>query len=217
MTSQTGLSLAVLCHPPALSSKTSLKIVGCPRWSLTKRLHWRWRPIGASPLLPARSLTDLHTATAALFARRQPHRAPFLHSAWTVQQVLAEECRILELSHFELGTPTLAAWIQVLEKRLSLWCQQCQQHGPQSPRWLLARVLSGGIGKGRSEHCRHLRPKSAILFGVQAQLQWELCVVPLVRVQGSACFLTLSPIMCSSAVPSLKTRDEVPLSQGSRT
>ena len=48
MTSQTGLSLAVLCHPSALSSKTSLKIMGCPHWLLTKSLHWRWRPIGAA-------------------------------------------------------------------------------------------------------------------------------------------------------------------------
>ena len=92
------------------------------------------------PLLPARSLTDLLEPLAALLARSQPHRAPFLHSAWTVQQVIAEECRILELAHLELGTPTPAAWIQALEKRLSLWCQQCQQHGPQSPRSLFARV-----------------------------------------------------------------------------
>ena len=43
------------------------------------------------------------------------------------------------------------------------------------------------IGKGRSEHCRRLRPKSATLFGVQVQLHGELCVVTLVRV------LDLSP------------------------
>ena len=67
------------------------------------------------------------------------------------------------------------AWIQVIEKRLSLRCQQCQQRFPQC------------TGKGRSEHCRRLRPKPAILFGGQAQLRWDLCVVPLVRV------LDLSP------------------------
>ena len=32
------------------------------------------------------SLTDFLTAVAALFAKRQPHSALFLHSPWTVQQ-----------------------------------------------------------------------------------------------------------------------------------
>ena len=36
-----GFFLAVLCHPSASSSKTSLKIMGCPRRLLTKCLHWR--------------------------------------------------------------------------------------------------------------------------------------------------------------------------------
>ena len=71
------------------------------------------------PLQAARFLTDLLTDVAVLLARRQPHNAPLLHSAWTVQQIIAEECRILESVHHELGTPAPAAWIQVLEKRLS--------------------------------------------------------------------------------------------------
>ena len=100
-----------------------------------------------------RSLTDLLTAVAALFVRRQPHNAPFLHSARTVQRVVTEEC-ILEFVHFELGTPTPAAWIQVFEKRLSLRCQQFQQHGPQSMRSLLARGSLLCIGECGSEHCR---------------------------------------------------------------
>ena len=66
------------------------------------------------PLQPARSLTDLFSTTAALLARRQPHNAPLLHSAWTVKQVVTEECRILESVFQELGTPTLAAWIPVV-------------------------------------------------------------------------------------------------------
>ena len=41
------------------------------------------------------------------------------------QEVITEECRILESVHYELRTPTPAAWIQVLEKLLLLWCQQC--------------------------------------------------------------------------------------------
>ena len=55
-------------------------------------------------------------------------------SAWTVHEVIAEEYRILESVHYELGTPTPAAWNQAFEKRLSLWCQQWQQRFPQSPR-----------------------------------------------------------------------------------
>ena len=59
------------------------------------------------------------------------------------------------------------------------------QSQPSSPPWC--------IGEWRSGHCRRLRSKSAILLGVQAQLHWELCVVPLVRV------LDLSPD-CRSAL-----------------
>ena len=120
-----------------------------------------------NPQQPARSLTHLLTAVAALLARRQPHSAPVLHSAWTVQQVITEECRILESVHFELGTPTPAAWIQILEKRLSLWCQQCQPAAVSAVSALAPRARSlWCIGKWRSGHCRRPRPKSAILFGV---------------------------------------------------
>ena len=48
MTSQLSLSLAALCHPSALSSKTALTIKGCPGRLLTTCLHWRWRRIGAA-------------------------------------------------------------------------------------------------------------------------------------------------------------------------
>ena len=166
-TSQTSLSLAVLCHPSALSSKTFLKIMGCP-WQIIdgmlalevetyrrcfpaqlalsafqgcnrRKSAFPLRDLAAAanlpphrarqreqistltstistprsrslhshqhsgrypglapfqlpdPLQPARSLTDLLTAIAALLARRQPHSAPLLYSAWTVQQVITEE------------------------------------------------------------------------------------------------------------------------------
>ena len=126
------------------------------------------------PLQPASSLTELLTAVAALLARRQPHSAPLLHSAWTVQQVITEECRNLGSVHYEFGTTTPAAWIQVLEKRLSLWCQQCQQSA-LAPR---ARSL-WCIGKWRSGHCRRLRPKSDILF-------WSPGPVALGALRGSS-------------------------------
>ena len=84
----------------------------------------------SDPLQPARSLTDLLTAIAALLAKRQPHNAPLLHSAWTVHEVITQEYRIPESVHCEVGTPTPAAWIQVFEKPLSLWCQQCSSRVP---------------------------------------------------------------------------------------
>ena len=65
----------------------------------------------------------------------------------------------------------------------SLWCQQCQQlflaRSSRASPLAYWRVHSG--------HCRRLRPKSAILYGVQAQLHGEFGMVPLVRV------LVLSP------------------------
>ena len=58
------------------------------------------------PRKPARFLTDLLTAIAALLTGRQPHNAPLLHSAWTVHEVIAEENRFLESVKYELGTNT---------------------------------------------------------------------------------------------------------------
>ena len=80
---------------------------------------------------PARPLADLLAASAGLLAWRQPHNAPSL------QQVVTEEYRILEVLGCELATHTPAAWIDVFKQRLSLWCQQQLQ---QSQRPLLSLV-----------------------------------------------------------------------------
>ena len=62
------------------------------------------------PQQSVRPLADLLTAMAALLARRPPHNAPLLHSAWTIQEVVTEECRILLSVNYELGThPSLQA------------------------------------------------------------------------------------------------------------
>ena len=55
---------------------------------------------------------------ARLLARRQPHNAPSLHTAWTIQQIVAEDYRILEVLNYELATQTPAAWIEVFQRRL---------------------------------------------------------------------------------------------------
>ena len=83
----------------------------------------------------ARPLADLLTAIARLLARRQPHNAPSLHTAWTIQQIVNEEYRILEGLNYELATHTPAALIEVFKQRLSLWWQQQLQ---QSQRPLLS-------------------------------------------------------------------------------
>ena len=132
------------------------------------------------PQQPARPLADLLTAIAALLARRQLHNAPLLHSAWTMQEVATEECRILGSVNHELGTYTPAVWIQIFKQRVSLWCQQ---QSPQSPRSLLSRSLPT---------CLLVVLKILLTCTFQSshslcQSCWGICVVPLVRV------LDLSP------------------------
>ena len=100
------------------------------------------------PRQPARSLTDLLTATAALLARRQPRNAPLLHSARTVHEVIAEENRILESVNCEPGTYTPGDWVKIFEVRLSLRIQLHRQRFPQATRSLLARVPSGVPASG---------------------------------------------------------------------
>ena len=60
----------------------------------------------------------------------------------------------------EQAMHTPASWIQVLEKRLSLWYQQWQQRFPQSPRSLLARVPSGVLAIGAQGIADVYVPKS---------------------------------------------------------
>ena len=55
------------------------------------------------PPQPVRPVADLPTVIARLLARRQPHNAPPLHAAWTIQQIVSEE-----VSH--PGSTQLRAW-----------------------------------------------------------------------------------------------------------
>ena len=48
------------------------------------------------PQQPARPLADLLTAIAGILARCQPRNALSLHTAWTIQQIVTEEYRILD-------------------------------------------------------------------------------------------------------------------------
>ena len=76
------------------------------------------------PRQPARSLTDLLTALAAILGRRQPRNVPPLHTAQGVHEVVLEERRILESANYELGTNTPGDWVRLFELRFSLRVQQ---------------------------------------------------------------------------------------------
>ena len=75
-----------------------------------------------------RPLPELLAAIAELFARRQPHNAPTLQTAWTNQQV----SHILEVFN-ELATPTPAALIDIFERRPCLLEEQQLQLPPEHP------------------------------------------------------------------------------------
>ena len=81
MTSQTGLSLAVLCHPSALSSKTSLKIM----LALEVETHRR-----CFPAQPTLSALQRYTRRKCAFLLRDLVRAAHLppHGAHFSQQLL---------------------------------------------------------------------------------------------------------------------------------
>ena len=188
------------------------------------------------PLQPACSLTDLLTAIAALLTRRQPHSAPFLHSAWTVQQVITEECRILKSVQFELGTP-----YQRLGLKSSRSASPCGASSASSMgrrlRARLARVPSNVLARG-AQSIADVYVQNQPFTLESRPLHWELFVVPLVRVLDLSLDCRSTPetllrwlglfllarasshfprfFKCSSAVPNLKTRDEDPLSQGNR-
>ena len=77
------------------------------------------------PQQPARPLADLLKAIAGLFARRQPHNAPSLHTWWTIQQIVTEEYRILG---------TISASLCGVSKNLS-------SLNARSSRWFLPTCL----------------------------------------------------------------------------
>ena len=96
------------------------------------------------PRQPARSLTDLLTALAAILGRRQPRNVPPLHTAQAVHEVVAEEYR--ESVNCELATCTPADRVRLFETRFSLSVEHVRQRFPQGTGSLLsplARVLSG--------------------------------------------------------------------------
>ena len=93
------------------------------------------------PPLGCRCLSISHgillAAIGELPTRRQPHNAPTLHTAWTIQQVTRAEFHILEILNCELATLAPAAWVEIFGRRLSLW-EGRQLLLPQHPNLLVA-------------------------------------------------------------------------------
>ena len=113
---------------------------------------------------PDPSLTDLLTALAATFDRRQPHKVPLLHPARAVHEVVTGEYRILESVNYEVETCTRTGRLgELIEVRFSLRAQQLQQRFPQVTRSLLSCVFSVVLDSGTlciaSNHVRD-RPYS---------------------------------------------------------
>ena len=79
----------------SLAAAVHVVIKADPGWACEPRYTW--------------PLSDLLAAIAGLFARRQPHNAPTLHTAWTIQQLTRAEFHILGVANCVLATPTPAA------------------------------------------------------------------------------------------------------------
>ena len=125
---------------------------------------------------------DLLTTIARLLARRQLHNAPSLHTGWTIQQLATDEYRILEVLNYELTTPTPTAWIEVLERRLSLG-QELQLPAaisPAHPACATRRACTQC-----ASHCRGLHSGPSLYSELQTlSSSWSVCLVRLRRPLG---------------------------------
>ena len=93
----------------------------------------RMGPARAQVPRHARPLADLPATIERVLARRpDPERTVVAHRV-DKSANYSEEYRILEVRNYELTTPTPAAWIEVFERRLSLW-QELQLQQPYHPR-----------------------------------------------------------------------------------
>ena len=98
---------------------------------LKNRSRWAYEPRYTRPI------PDLLAAIVGLLARRQltTHRRCTQHGQFSKLHVQSFTSWILEVLNCELATPTPAAWIEIFERRPSLWEEQQLQlpHRPQIP------------------------------------------------------------------------------------
>ena len=71
------------------------------------------------------SLSELLAAFAALLVRLQTDDVPVLHNAYTIQQVVHTEFRMLQQLGCALATLT-PVWVDIFRRRFTLWQQQLQ-------------------------------------------------------------------------------------------
>ena len=109
-----------------------------------------------------RVLPELLTAMAELLTRYQPHNAPMLHSARTVQQVTRVEFDILDVLGFELATPTPAAWVEISDGVcLSLGITTAAAAAILEPS-LIVRIVPHGAFLAQRVRCVSL-PRTTIM------------------------------------------------------
>ena len=136
---------------------------------------------------PARSLTDILTAIAALLATRPASQRSFTAPQPGRSNKLSQKS-VVSWSQFTVSLARPHRRLGFRSSRSASPCGASSASSVSAVSALAPRARSlWCIGKWRPGQCRRLRPKSAVLYGVQAELHWELCGVPLVRV------LDLSP------------------------
>ena len=101
---------------------------------------WQTGPGWAYEPRYLRPLPELFAGIARLFARGEPttHRRCTQHGQFS--KLHAESSAFLEVLNCEIATPTPAAWIEIFERRLSLWEEQ-QPQLPHHPNILAAQPI----------------------------------------------------------------------------
>ena len=89
-------------------------------------------------LLPHSTLSPLYFPNRSTPCHPQQGLS-FSRLAWTSQKVTRAEFHILEVLNCELASPTPAAWIEIFERRRSLWEEQLQL--PHQPNNLAAQPI----------------------------------------------------------------------------
>ena len=127
-----------------------------------------------------------------------------------VRRFFQFECRILESVHCELGTPTLAAWIQVLEKRLFVWCQQCQQRFPQ--HFFLDDDSVPELEGSRPDRLADVRPQERVPRRIVEQIVDSAPVLPLLHAPVPQTVVSVGEVLkiLDVLVPDVEQVNEVP-------
>ena len=98
------LQLLDLAHRWSEKQDNSIHIFDVLSLATTVYIFIKMNPAPAQGPQHARPLADLLAAIARLLSKRQPDCEPSLHTRWTIQNIVTEEYRILEVLNYELVT-----------------------------------------------------------------------------------------------------------------